>query len=759
MLNIPISSYSTLFMSIYWMLQTLYSVDTSSNFRANVTLKLGLSTDFNTECDDTVYKVVVCAGEFTNRCQLVGPISRFIQATCAFQGPPESISFLVSSVGSPIELQVTVQKVGEQDIQQLRNTEFRLTEENELSVTSYDLSLMVRFYVTYSCLPNYFGKLCTKYCNIEATEYRCDHLGNMLCQPGYYMDQKFQICRLDQCANHKHYCFNNGVCMNNPNIDAMNSALCICPSNYKGLRCELENYMVTSKTSLESINKLSLENNKLTNRNNSIYYKSLLNNTTTTTITTATTTTSTTATTIDDEHSKFNEYDKNQHMKYIHFKDDSVDPIQVKPVTQQLIKPITINTTISPTESTIEMVVLMKNAKVFTEQNWRKVIILSSIGLILIITISTGCIGLVLCIMRRKPKKSNITRIITPDSNCNYKSTRQWMPIDQPPTGFNYYDNSDYRIFPGNTNNSIIETDAAYPTSLSETQLQTNTNIDGNYGMYDVSSPHAYYINHYKQHRQQFHEQQLQQSLQQQQYQTFRHSSIGTTGCHNELLNENSFTSIPKNVYLPNRYMTWNSTNKKQPPCYLTSVKQLSLDNRDHGENYEEGYHHQGQSMINLNSYHSNNSHNTNENSRFPINLDNPSIINNKNDMHNNDNTTSYLQTSCNPFSLSLHDSYITDGYFDQLPNISDDYTNNNNNYVIHDDNNHYLSYKAVQDTINMTSNNYNRNHMNSSTLPPTVSLTSSLTSKVPNVVESLPPPPLPPLSLPPSQFSNCCHY
>ncbi|KAK4472953.1 hypothetical protein MN116_004155 [Schistosoma mekongi] len=754
MLNIQFSSYSTLFISLYWIIQTLYYVDTSSNFRANVTLKLGLSTDFKTECDDTVYKVVVCAGEFTNRCQLVGPISRFIQATCAFQGPPESISFPVSSVGSPIELQVTVQKVGEQDIQQLRNTEFRLTEESELSVTSYDLSLMVRFYVTYSCLPNYFGKLCTKYCNTEATEYRCDHLGNMLCQPGYYMDQKFQICRLDQCAIHKHYCLNNGVCMNNPNIDVMNLALCICPSNYKGSRCEIENHMVTSKTSSDSLNKLSLENNELVKRNISIYHKSLLNNTTTatTTTTTNTTTTITTATTTDNEQMKLKDHDKNQHMKYIHFKDDSVNSIPLKPVTQHLIKPITINTTISPTVSTIEMVVLMKNAKNITEQNWRKVIILSSIGLILIITTSTGCIGLVLCIIRRKPKKPNTSSIITPDSSCNYKSTRQWMPIDQPPTSFNYYDSSDYRIFPSNTNNSIIETDAVYPTSLSESFLQTNTNIDGNYGMYDISSPHTYYLNQYKQHHQQLHEQQLQQPLQQHQQQSFRHSSVGTTGCHNELLDENTFATIPKNTYLSNRYMTWNSTNKKQPPCYITSVKQLPLDNRNHSENYE-GYHCQGQSMINLNSNHSYNSHNTNENSGLPINLDNPSIINNNNnDMHNNDN----LQTSRNPLSLSLHDSYITNGYFDQLPNISDDYTNNNNNYVIHDDTNHYLSYKAVHDTINLTPNNYNRIRMDSSTLPPTVSLTSSLSSKVAPLVQALP---LPPPSLPLSQFSNLCHY
>ncbi|VDQ16897.1 unnamed protein product [Trichobilharzia regenti] len=38
-------------------------------------------------------------------------------------------------------MDVTVQKVGEQEIQKLRNTEFRLVEENEVSVTSYDLSL------------------------------------------------------------------------------------------------------------------------------------------------------------------------------------------------------------------------------------------------------------------------------------------------------------------------------------------------------------------------------------------------------------------------------------------------------------------------------------------------------------------------------------------------------------------------------------------------------------------------------------------
>lgn len=681
---------------------------------------MGLSTDFSTECDDTVYKVVICAGEFTNQCQLTGPISRFTQTTCAFQGPPESISFLVSSVENPIELKVTVQKVGEQEIQQLRNTEFRLGEVNELSVTSSDLSLIVRFHVTYLCLPNYFGKLCNKFCNVEAIEYQCDHLGNMLCKPGYYMDQKFRICRLDQCINHKNYCLNNGLCMNNPNVDTIDLPLCICSSNYKGLRCELKNQIISSIIS--------------ENLNNSIDRNNLINiNTTTTT------------------HNN-NNFIKNQKSKSNHSKNQPILSTQFIPFIQYPLNSITNNnsliiSTISPIVSYSEIVIPINNSKTINEQNWRKIIIISSIGLILIITISTGCIGLVLCLVRRKPKmdkKSNISSIITHDSGCNYKSARQWTSIDQSPTDLNYYDSSDCRIIPGITNNGIIETGAAYPTSFNESLLQTSTNIDRNYGLYDFSSTHNYYQNQYPgpYHQEKQHQQQREQQL-------YRHSSIGTTGYRSELLTENGFTTIPKDLYLSNRYMTWNPT-AKQPPSYVTSAKQLSLDKRNYAENFEEDY--DGRSMINLNSYRSNDPYKINEHSRFPVNLDN-SIITNNNDT-NNDNTSRYLQHSYNPLLSSIHDSYTTNGYVDQSPNMENDYTNQNDNYAINDNNNNYLLYKTVQDTINLNSNNYNPIHMNSSNKLPTISITSSLPSKTSPLVQAVPISPVPP-----TQFSDLNYY
>ncbi|CAH8438124.1 unnamed protein product [Schistosoma haematobium] len=716
MSDFKFSSYFHLFV-LYFIIQA-YCIESNSQFRANVTLKLGLSTDFSTECDDTVYKVVICAGEFTNQCQLTGPISRFTQATCAFQGPPESISFLVSSVENPIELKVTVQKVGEQEIQQLRNTEFRLAEESELSVTSSDLSLIVRFHVTYSCLPNYFGKLCNKFCNVEAIEYRCDHLGNMLCKPGYYMDQKFQICRLDQCIHHKNYCLNNGLCMNNPNVDTINLPLCICSSNYKGLRCELKNPVISSILSENSNN--SIHHNNLLNMNttmNNIEYKT-----------------------------------KNQKSKLIiHSNNQSIisTPFIQYPFNSITTNKSLISSTISPIVSYSEIVIPINNSKTIHEQNWRKLIIISSIGLILIITISTGCIGLVLCLMRRKPKmdkKSNISSIITHDSSCNYKSGRQWTSVDQSPTDQNYYDGSDCRIIPGNTNNDIIETGAAYPTPFNESLLQTSTNLDRNYGLYDFSSTHKYYQNQYpgpyRQEKQ--HEQQREQQL-------YRHSSIGTTGYRSELLNENGFTTIPKDLYLSNRYMTWNPT-AKQPPCYVTSVKQLSLDKRNYAENFEEDYN--GRSMINLNSYRSNDPYKINEHSRFPVNLDN-SIITNNTDI-NNDNTSRYLQPSYNPLLSSIHDSYITSGYFDQLSNMENDYTNQNDNCAINDNNNNnnYLLYKTVQDTINLNSNNYNQIHINSSNKLPTISITSSLSTKASPLVQAVPLSPAPP-----TQFSDLNYY
>uniref|UniRef100_A0A3Q0KTF1 Delta-like protein n=1 Tax=Schistosoma mansoni TaxID=6183 RepID=A0A3Q0KTF1_SCHMA len=727
------------FLTYFWLLLSYfiiqaYCIESNSKFRANVTLKLGLSTDFSTECDDTVYKVVICAGEFTNQCQLTGPISRFTQTTCAFQGPPESISFLVSSVENPIELKVTVQKVGEQEIQQLRNTEFRLAEEKELSVTSSDLSLIVRFHVTYLCLPNYFGKLCNKFCNIEAIEYQCDHLGNMLCKPGYYMDQKLQICRLDQCINHKNYCLNNGLCMNNPNIDATDLPLCICSSNYKGLRCESKTQIITNRLVSENLNNLPLKTNEF-NKTNSLHHKNLFNITKTT----------------DNIDHKPKDSINNQQSKLIHSRNYSTPliPFNQYPLNSINNHSVPIST-ISPIVSFTEIIVPINNnhhSKIIHEQNWRKIIIISSIGLILIITIGTGCVGLVLCLMRRKPKtdkKSNISSIITHDSGCNYKSARQWTSIDQSPTDLNYYDSSDCRIFPGNTNNGIIDTGAAYPTPFSEPLLQTSTNIDRNYGMYDFSFTPNYYQN---QHQGPHHQEK--QNQQQREQQIYRHSSIGTTGYHSELLNENGFTTIPKDLYLSNRYMTWNAT-AKQPPCYATSVKQSSLDKRNYAENFEDGYN--GRSMINLNSYRPNDPYKMNEHSRFPVNLDNP-IFTNNNDNTINDNTSRYLQPSYNPLLSSIHDSYITNGYFDQLPNMENDYTNQNDNYAINDSNN-YLLYKPVQDTINLNSNNYNQIHMNSSNNLPNISITSSLSSKAPPLVQAVP---LSPAPL--TQFSDLNHY
>ncbi|CAH8436405.1 unnamed protein product [Schistosoma turkestanicum] len=707
----------------------IYIIKTSIfNFRANVTLKLSLSTDFSTECDDTVYKVVVCAGEFTNQCQLVGPISRFMQTTCAFQGPPESISFLISSVESPIELKVTVQKVGEPKIQQLRNTEFRLPEENELAVTSSDLSLIVRFHVAYSCLPNYFGKFCTKFCDIKAMEYRCDHLGNMLCKPGYYMDQKLQLCRLDQCANYKNYCLNDGLCMNNPNADANDTPLCICPTHYKGLRCELKNQMFTNLPP-GSVNTPRLKTDEF-NKNNSVQHKPLLNITTTTT---------------DSVQVKPKDIDKKQETKLLNSKDNSSISTQSIPITQHSVNSVTNNPlalSTSPIASFTEIVVPMKNSKYIIGQNWRKIIIISSVGLALIITISIGCIGLVFCLMRRKPKKtdkkSNISSIITQDSGCNYKSARQWTSIDpSSPNGLNYHDSSEYKIFSGNTIDGMIDTGTVYPIPFSESMLQANTNIDGNYGMYDFSSTQNYYQNQHQE--------------QQRNQQAYRHSSLGTTGYHGEYLPANGFATMPKNLYLSNRHMTWHDT-VKQPSCCVTSVQQLPLDKHSFNENVDSF---NGRSMINLNTYHPNDPYKINEHSRFPVNLDHSMMTNSSDNNNNNhnDNSSKYLQPSYNLLSSSLHDGYVTNGYFDQLLNNKGrDYTNQNDNYITNENNN-YMLYKTIQDTTtNLNSNDYNQFPLKTSTLPPTISFTSSL--KAPPVIQAMPlsPPP-------PTQFSDFNHY
>ncbi|CAL8088995.1 unnamed protein product [Calicophoron daubneyi] len=219
--------------------------------RANVTLRMGLSYDINPECDETVYKVVICAGEFTNECQLFGPVARFLQAACASQGSPEPLSFLVNSVENPIELDVTVQRVGESGVQRLRRTEFRLNEGGEISVTSFDLTLIVRFHAEYICLQNYFGKLCDKFCDLQAPEHICDEWGNPVCRSGFFIDQKAGKCRQDKCLLTPGYCRNGGTCINNPDKES-DFPFCLCPPKFAGSRCEFKQTttVITDPTTL-----------------------------------------------------------------------------------------------------------------------------------------------------------------------------------------------------------------------------------------------------------------------------------------------------------------------------------------------------------------------------------------------------------------------------------------------------------------------------------------------------------------------------
>ncbi|CAH8442813.1 unnamed protein product [Heterobilharzia americana] len=698
-------------------------------FRANVTLKLGLSNDFSSECDETVYKVLVCAGEFTNQCQLVGPISRFIQATCASQGPPESLSFLVSSVENPIELDVTVQKVGEQEIQQLRNTEFRLTEESEISVTSLDLSLIVRFHVAYSCLPNYFGKTCTKFCDQQAVEYRCDQLGNMFCKPGYYMDQKFQKCRSDQCLNKRNYCLNGGVCMNNPNIETTELPICICPTDFRGLRCELRNHSMNNIFPV-NLNTIPLKETEFKKNNSFRIEKSL-------------------STTTESKEIQSTEYMNTKESKSSNSNDVRENPLEMNSDFDRQVKTtaaatIIINSTVTPDRSPSEIVMGIKNPKLVNEQNWRKVIVLSSIGIILILTISTGCVGLVLCFIRRKPKtnkQSNISNIITSDSDCYYKPARRWASVDQSPSSLNHFDSIDCRIYPGTTNNGNV-TGIGYSNSFRESQMQT-TNFDANYGIDDISSLPNYHPN------------QNQYNHPYQNCQPFRHSSASNTGYqNNELVTENGFATIPRNYYLSNRYMNWSGS--KQPSFCVPTVKPLSLDTGNYIQNYEEGY--DGPSMANFNSNHSNNFYPTNEQSTFAIDVDETNdnttttavtIINSNS--NNSEHLSRYPQPSYNCLSSSVHDGYISNGYFDRLSKFGNDSSNQNDIYATRNDNN-YLAYKTILGTVS----DINRHHMNSSTLPPTMSYSSSLPPPPP---PPLLPPPIGQAPPPPTQFADLTNF
>ncbi|TPP61836.1 hypothetical protein FGIG_01138 [Fasciola gigantica] len=223
--------------------------------RANVTLRMSLTHDIHPGCDETVYKVVVCAGEFTNECELLPSATRFIQAACAAQSTPEPLTFSVNSVENPIELDVTVTRVGEGPPMRLRRTEFLLTEGGEVSVTSMDLTMIVRFQVDYFCLPNYFGKLCDKFCDTKAEEHICDEWGNPICRSGYFLDPKSGECRQDQCVSLPNFCFNGGTCVNSPEPDA--KPRCLCQSNFGGRQCEIEHISTVSTTTTATTERAS----------------------------------------------------------------------------------------------------------------------------------------------------------------------------------------------------------------------------------------------------------------------------------------------------------------------------------------------------------------------------------------------------------------------------------------------------------------------------------------------------------------------
>ncbi|OON18773.1 EGF-like domain protein, partial [Opisthorchis viverrini] len=131
--------------------------------RANVSLRMSLNSEISPRCDETVYKVIVCAGEFTNE--------------------------------------------------------------------------IVRFYADYVCLPNYFGKLCDKFCDQKAPEHICDEFGNPKCRSDYFWDTKTSSCRLDLCSRMPDYCLNEGTCVTNPDRNA-DHPYCLCRPGFIGRRCE-----------------------------------------------------------------------------------------------------------------------------------------------------------------------------------------------------------------------------------------------------------------------------------------------------------------------------------------------------------------------------------------------------------------------------------------------------------------------------------------------------------------------------------------
>ncbi|CAH8444920.1 unnamed protein product [Heterobilharzia americana] len=347
----------------------------------------------------------------------------------------------------------------------------------------------------------------------------------------------------------------------------------------------------------------------------------------------------------------------------------------------------------------------IKNPKLVNEQNWRKVIVLSSIGIILILTISTGCVGLVLCFIRRKLRQTS--------SQISPISLLQTLTVitNQLDDGHHI----DCRIYPGTTNNGNV-TGIGYSNSFRESQMQT-TNFDANYGIDDISSLPNYHPN------------QNQYNHPYQNCQPFRHSSASNTGYqNNELVTENGFATIPRNYYLSNRYMNWSGS--KQPSFCVPTVKPLSLDTGNYIQNYEEGYDDVDE---------------TNDNTTTTA----VTIINSNS--NNSEHLSRYPQPSYNCLSSSVHDGYISNGYFDRLSKFGNDSSNQNDIYAARNDNN-YLAYKTILGTVS----DINRHHMNSSTLPPTMSYSSSLPPPPP---PPLLPPPIGQAPPPPTQFADLTNF
>lgn len=413
---------SFLFITYIIINQLLVSNCSSKNidhFRANVTMKLALSHDSHAECDETVYKIVVCAGEFTNQCQLLGPVSRFIQNTCATQGPLETLNFLAPSVESPIELDVTVQRVGEADLQHLRGTEFRLTDQTEVVATSFDLSLIVRFHVSYTCLPNFYGKLCNLFCDPDSPSYYCDQNGNQLCKTGYYMDNNLMKCRLDTCWEQPDFCLNGGTCMNNPNVNN-DLPLCLCTTNFEGQRCEQAHDIITTINTPVDIDTDSLNHLITILPTESLNVTKLKWNHTVDTIP------------IDSILKDKSEHQVIQQTDEYHV-NVSIG-VQDKKGSNNL-----------PSNSELKNV-----SRTAEDPKWRKIVIISAVALVFICLLTVTCLGLILGVLRRKNKekpKPSAFKINDNDRNLFLPSVKRWASVDQAPKHMLWLDETNYGVY------------------------------------------------------------------------------------------------------------------------------------------------------------------------------------------------------------------------------------------------------------------------------------------------------------------------